>query len=166
MKEKRERTHNFFHRNWVLMVLIIIGLVFLFGHSRWGGWGHRSLMSGDPAKIEEKMADIEEDLIDKLELRNDQLPAFHAYTDKLKIFARKKLSTMHEKHLVATGELEKEQPDMARLAELAKQMIRERSTNEELESLVDETLAFYQTLDAKQQDEVRDHLKRHQRWHH
>ena len=165
MFDNKDRTHRFFHRNLFLMVLIIIGLVFLFGHSRWGGWGHKKLFSGDPVKVEEKLADIEEEIIDELELRDEQMPAFKAYSKKLKAFAHKRVEQMSGMHKAAKGELEKDEPDMAYLAGLAKKMIRQRSTNEELETLVDETLTFYNTLDSEQQEEIIKHLKRHSRHH-
>ena len=165
MFDKKNRTHNFFHRNWLLLALVVIGLVFLFGFGRWGGWGHKGLMSGDPVKMEEKLADIEAEIIDELELRDDQMSAFKAYSAKLKDFARKRIGQMSGIRETARAELDKEQPDMAYLAEQAKQMIRQRASTEELESLVDETLAFYNTLDAEQQEEVQKHLRRHHRHH-
>jgi len=160
------RKHNFFHRKILLLFLIAILSVFLFGHSRWGGWGHhKDLFSGDTTRVEEALTEIEEKLADKLDIRPEQEAGFKAYAEKMKTYARKRLAAMGEIRRSAHDEIDKENPDVDRLAELAKEMIRQRGNTSDLDAVVDETVAFYKTLDAEQQEEIQSHMKRHRRWH-
>ena len=166
MTEKKKRHHKFFHRNLLFLVVIGIGLVFLFGHGRFGGWGWKKAFSGEPTKVEEVLSEIQEELADELEIRPEQKASFDAFSEKMKVYARKRLATMHSARTAAKAELEQDQPNPDQLGELAKKMIRQRGSTEELDSLVDETVAFYKTLDVEQQETIRDHLRRHHRWRH
>lgn len=145
------------HRGLLLMALTGAAVLSLQGCFR-GSWH-------DPERLEKKMTHIEEEVAEELELRADQRPAFLALTEKLKDHARKKVAAMKEGGLQVQAELEKPEPDMDSIAELAKQHVRDRASNEEFEQFIDEINAFYRSLDSTQQATVRENAARHLKWH-
>ena len=117
--------------------------------------GHR----GDPNKfIDHVSARIEK----KLELRAEQKPAYTALVDKVRAQAVARQQKQRATLLDVKKELDKETVDIDRIAGLAKERVKDRFTDVEVNAFIDELAAFYKTLDPKQQkiaaDMARDKL--------
>jgi len=161
------RKHNFFHRNWlILAVLAVAGVALLSGFSPWHGGPIRGLFSGDPAKVEAALSEIQSEVADELDIRPEQEAAFNAFAEKMKDRARAKISSMGPLRTQMHAEVAKDAPDVDQLAALAKQMVRMRPPADETDAMIDDVVAFYKTLDADQQAKVLKRMKKHGRWHH
>ena len=129
------------------VVLGIATLVGLQACSR-GAWH-------SPERMEKKFRWVEEDLAEDLESREEQREGYLKLTARYKALIRERISGSRETVVRVNSELERDNPDVDAIVALVKQHIRERPTNEQLELLVDESAAFFRTLDPEQQDRVR-----------
>lgn len=105
--------------------------------------GHR-----DPSKM---ITRVSERIESKLELREDQKPAFNAIVEKVKVQALARQQKGREGLLQVKQELDKEQVNIDKIAGLAKERARDRFTEAEIDAFIDELTVFYKSLDAKQQ---------------
>ena len=112
----------------------------------------------EPERFDRHAARVTEEVTEELELREDQLPAFNVLADKAKALAQERMDTWSDSADRARASLSTSPADMAPIAALLKERIRDNSIEEQLASLVDETLDFYNTLDAEQQAVVSEHL--------
>lgn len=115
--------------------------------------------------MEKRFTWIEEELADELEIRPEQQADFQALASSYKALARERISKSKETALNVKSELEKENADADAMVGLIKAHIRERPTETQLEALVDQSAAFYNSLDAEQQKKLRKlagkHIRRH-----
>lgn len=169
----KNKPRGFFKRHPVLSVAGPLLLISVFGlvgcgQGSWGhgGWGHGSgHFRGSPERAEKALTWIADDVADELALREDQKPAYEALVAQYKSLARDWLEGTQAAREALRAEAKKDEPDVDRIGELAKQMLRQRPADARIEQLIDATVAYYHTLDPAQQAEVRAKIASHQRWH-
>lgn len=153
----KARNHCIARRMALGVVLALATVVGLQGCSR-GGWH-------SPERMEDKFQWIEEELAEELEIRPEQKADYQALSESFKSLARERIARTKDTALRVNGELEKENGDADVVVELIKFHIRERPSVEELEALVDQSAAFYKSLDQDQQRKFREmagkHIRRH-----
>ena len=142
-----------------LLPLGVIAVLGLSGCFRSHGHG------GSPERVEKFMTYLEEEGAEELELREEQLPDYEAFTAKVKDQVRRLTDTGRNTKPELRAAIEAEQPDIDRIAELFKASLRGRPTQAEVETLIDAGAAFYKTLDPEQQEQVREHLAKKLRRH-
>ena len=141
-----------------LLVLLITGLSGCFRSH-----GHSHL---DPEKLEKKLTWVDEEIAEELEIRPDQQAAYQALINQYKTLLRNKATVMREHRNRLKNEFAGEQVNMEAVGEIIKSQIAVIPRNAELDSLIDQTVAFYQTLNPEQQEIVRKRMSRHfNRWH-
>ncbi len=151
MKLKRR---SLFHTALIGVPLVLLAAFGLQGFR--SGWhGH-----GDPERLEKKMKWIEEELAEDLDLRPEQREAFQTLSGQYRALAREWAGGWRETLGEVNAELQKDASDAGRVSSLVKEGVRHRPSNEVLEALIDETFAFYETLDAEQQEGVRRRISR------
>ena len=115
--------------------------------------------------MEKKFSWIEEEVAEELEIRPEQQESFQALSNAFKALARERISSAKDTAVQIYEELEKDAADTDVVVGLIKSHIRERHSAEQLESLVDQTADFYNSLDAAQQKKLRKmagkHIHRH-----
>ena len=122
-----------------------------------GGWhGHHN-----SERLEGKIRWIEEDLAEDLKIRPEQREGFQALTGQFRSQVQTWMTGWQETGTALKTELENETPDKERVSSLLKERVRRRPTNESLEALIDQTLAFYETLDPEQQRVLNKKISRH-----
>ncbi len=149
-----------------LLLIAAVGLGGCFrGHGHgWGGHAYRS-----PERMEEHIRSIEEDLAEDLNIRPEQREAYQALTERYKTVARNWVGAIRHTSPELKETMEQDAPDVDRIAELLKGYVRQRPSNDELEALIDESVAFYKTLSPDQQQVIQDKISRHLKgrfgWH-
>ena len=153
----KARNHCIARRMTLGVVLALATVVGLQGCNR-GGWH-------SPERMEKRFSWIEEELAEELEIRPEQQGSFQALSENFKALARERISHAKETALRANAELEKEAADVDVVVDLIKAHIQERPTEEQLGALVDQSAAFYKSLDEDQQKKLREmagkHIRRH-----
>ena len=127
------------------------------------GCGRSSWHSAE--RMEKRFNWIEEELAEKLEIRPEQRADFKILADSFKALARERVARAKETALNVNSELEKENAETDVVVGLIKAHIREQPTEAQLEALVDQSAAFYNSLEAEQQKTLRamagKHIRRH-----
>jgi Spy/CpxP family protein refolding chaperone len=156
------RMFRFFTRRRALGAL---GIVLLLGSTLGlqgcfrGHWHGRY----DPARFDEHLNDIQADIADELKITDAQKPAFDALMAQYRQVARQWRDGWHETGLDVKQALEREPTDAAAVGGALKRRIHQRPDDATLERLIDESVAFYNTLSPEQQLDVRDRMLRHLR---
>lgn len=155
------RRRSRFHK--LLFLVVPIGVIAALG--LYGLTHAHGRFLGDPERLEKKMAWIQEDVADELDLRDDQRPAFDALAEKFKAHVRGRVAGWKQTGSALKSEFDQVALDADRVSALIKERIHNRASDTELEALVDEATTFYKTLDAEQQatfrEKVAKHLNRH-----
>ncbi len=118
----------------------------------------------DPERMQSRMDSIEEDLADDLEIRPGQQEAFHAVSGRIKALSLDRLTQRRNSIREIKTEFEKDTVNIDRVGTLLKQYVQARPANGELESIIDETTAFYKTLDAEQKVTFNKKVARKLKW--
>ena len=147
-------------RTWGMLGLLVLVAAALGLQGCYRGQWHGRY---DPARFDERMSDIQADIADELELRPEQRPAFEALMAQYRGVARQWRDGWQETGTQVRQALEQEPADATAVGDALKRRMRQRVDDATLEKLIDDTVAFYQTLDPQQQEEVREHLLRHLR---
>jgi Spy/CpxP family protein refolding chaperone len=126
-----------------------------------GGW-HGPY---DPARFEERLNHIQEEIAEELEIEPHQEEAFNALMADYRQLARQWREGWNQAAVDARPAVEREPADAFAVGELLKQRVRARPDNAALEALIDKSVAFFNTLEPAQQEEVRARLLRHLRRH-
>lgn len=156
-----------FFRSAMIFALALVGTsVFLQGCSR-GGWsGHHGQWSKDPEKLEAYLAEKKEDVAERLEVKpGAQQEAFDIMADHAKEMIMRwsvvKNSALESIH----NPLDPDVLDPEKAANALKELVRQKPVDQEWFDLIDKALAFYNTLDAEQQEKIQKHHRRYKRWH-
>ena len=138
----------------------LVALVGLQGCHR-GGWHGR----GDPARFEERMNDVQAEIADELELQPAQRPEFDGLMERYKELARQWRTGWRDTAQTVYGAVETQPADARAVGEALKQRFRERPDPAVIDRLIDDTVAFYETLTPEQQEVAREHVAKRLRWH-
>lgn len=153
MKSRQPWKKRWLGKPLIPLALLLVALVGLSGCFR-SHWHSRH----DPERMEKKMNWIQEDLAEFLELKPDQEPAYNALVEEYKNLVRRTRTGWKSAHNELADLVAQENPDPGQVGEALKRFVREKPTNEELEALIDRTMAFYRTLDAEQQERLRERI--------
>lgn len=157
--------HRMFHFITRRRALSGLGIVLLLGSALSlqgcfrGHWHGRY----DPARFDEHLSEIQADIADELKITDAQKPAFDALMAEYRQVAHQWRDGWHETGLDVKQALERDPADTTAIGEALKQRIRQRPDDATLEKLVDDSVAFFNTLSPEQQQNVRDHMLRHLR---
>lgn len=153
------RTHWLFGRRWWLAgITLLVAAVGLGGCFR-GHWGSPE----SNARFEAHLDDAQQELASQLEIKPYQQADFDALMAQYREVTRKWRGGWLDTAKEVKQGLEQDPADADAIGAALKQRIEQRPSDEELKRLVDQTVAFYRTLEPQQQQEVRDHLLRHLR---
>ena len=130
-------------------IVLLVGVVGILGV----GACHKMGGHRDPNKMIDK---VSQRIEKKLELRAEQKPAFAALVEKVRAHAVAQQQKGKASLLEVKKELDKDAVDIARIAGLAKERVRDRATDQQIEAFIDEVAAFYKSLDPQQQKIVAD----------
>ena len=143
---------------WPMLVLLYTPLLIVgLGACHRGNWN-------DPERMQKHMDSIEKDLEEELAIRPEQREAFRAVSGKIKAHALDRMTQRRNSVVEIKTEFEKDTVNIDQVATLLKQHVHARSTNAELESIIDETAAFYKTLDAEQKVTFNKKVARKLKW--
>lgn len=139
---------------WPGLSLLMLALVGLQGCYR-GGWHGSSPQWGSPEHMQERMQHMEERISDRLDIRPEQQGALKQFTGKVRAMVSAHTAEIQPLREQLKLELEKEVFDETKVAELLKALARQIPAPAEVESVIDEAVVFYRSLDAEQQEKFR-----------
>jgi Spy/CpxP family protein refolding chaperone len=151
------RISRFFNRRTLVGgALVLTAVLGLSGcwHSRWHG-------RYDPARLDERLSDIQEDVASDLKITPAQKPAFDALMAEYKQAAHGWRDGWHQTGLEVKTALEQQPADATAVGAALKRQVHQRMDEATLDKLIDDTVAFYNTLEPEQQQQVRDRMLRH-----
>lgn len=125
-----------------------------------GPWRH----GYDPQRFDARMDWLEEHIADDLHLTPQQEPQFHALMTRIHDVVRQRREARHRTDLALQQALQQDSPNLDAVAAALKQRNHDRADPAALDQLVDDALAFYRTLDAKQQKTVRTQMLHRLQW--
>ncbi len=114
----------------------------------------------DPARFDEHMADMQQDVAERLHLTPQQQPQFDALMTQFRDLAKERRERWHQTAVDVKQALDRTPPDAAAVAEALKKQVHNRVDPARVDSLIDGTLSFYNTLQPEQQQTVQKHLQR------
>ncbi len=163
------KRHSKFHKFFLVIPVAALTALGLYGVSQayGGGWGSHGHGGGwhSAERMEKRMTWIQEEVAEDLEIRPEQEPAFNALAEAFKNHARAWKAGWRETGSGIKEEFNRETLDTGRISELLKERIHNRPSNDSLDALVDQSVAFYQVLDPEQQqvfkEKVVKRLNRH-----
>lgn len=146
-----KRCHHRSFRPFLVVIPMLLVATIVLGACGRGHWhsGH------DPERMEKKMAGIEEDIGEDLEIRPEQQESYHAVAERYKSLARNWMATWSATKPNLATALAEESYNPDQVALHFKELLAARPSNEQLEALIDETLVFVKTLNPEQQEELR-----------
>lgn len=151
------RHHGWLRRSVGGAIIALVSIVGLTGCHR-GGWH-------DPERAESRIdrviADVEEDL----EIRPDQEPAFRALTGKIKSHALERMTARRAGAQELRATFEQEPVDTSKVENILKRQSALHSDRAAHDALIQETVAFYRTLDAEQQATFNQKVRRMLDWY-
>lgn len=137
---------------------LVVGALSLQGFR--GPWHH----GYDPQRFGERMDRLEQHIADDLDLTAQQKPQFHALMTRFNDVIKQRMEARHQTDLALQKALQQDPANVDAVATALKQRAQERTDPATLDRLVDDSLAFYRTLDAKQQETVRERMLRRLHW--
>ncbi len=150
--------NRYFRRSLMAFGLLLAGLVGLSGCFR---------HSGDLVERTEKRMDwVQEEVAEELEIKPHQETAYKALMDRYRELAVGWATRLKANKQELKTAIEAESPDLEVVRGLLKRYIQEKPADAQIETLIDQTVDFYATLDPEQQETVLKKLRRHSRWHH
>ena len=114
----------------------------------------------DPARFDERMADMKAEIAERLNLTPQQQPQFDALMAQFQELAKERRDRWHQTAVTVKQALEHSPADAAAVADALKQQVHSRVDPARLDQLIDSTLSFYNTLSPEQQQTVQKHLQR------
>jgi Spy/CpxP family protein refolding chaperone len=156
------RISRFFTRRRTLGLLGVLGVaVAALGLQGFGrGWHH----GYDPARFDERMDHVQKEISEDLKLTPAQQPQFDALMARFRAVAKERRERWHQTALDVQSALQKDPADADAVAAAIKRQVHERLDEATLNQLIDDTVAFYRTLNPDQQKDVREHMLRRLRW--
>lgn len=143
---------------WPFLILLSpLLLVFAVSGCHRGSWH-------DPERIESRITSFEEDLEEDLEIRPDQQQAFRALADRIKIHVVERVKSRKETGRELKAAFEQEPVDAERVGQLLHEAVRLRAQIQEDEAIIDQAVAFYNTLDGAQQAEFNEKVLHKLKW--
>jgi LTXXQ motif family protein len=136
----------------VLLLGTTLGLQGCF-HGRW----HHGY---DPAALDKHVDEIQADVAEELKVTPAQKPAFDALVAEYRQVAHQYRDGWHDTAVEVKQDLERQPLDAATIGDALKRRIHQRPNDATLDKLVDDSVAFYNTLSPEQQQTVHDHVLR------
>ncbi|HKI98695.1 MAG TPA: Spy/CpxP family protein refolding chaperone [bacterium] len=156
------RITGFFTRRRALGALGVLGLgVAALGLQGFRGPWHHGY---DPARFDKRMDHIQEEIAEDLHLTAQQKPQFEALMARARELAKERRERWHQTAADVKAALEKDPADPDTVATTIKNQMHQRVDQAKLDQLIDDTAAFYRTLDPQQQEQVRKHMLRRLQW--
>lgn len=137
---------------------LVVGALGLQGFR--GPW-HRGY---DPERFDARLEHLERHVADDLQLTAQQEPQFKALMARFRDVIKRRHETRTETDQKLEKLLESEPVNTDAVAAVLKQRIQNRVDPAAMDGLVNESVAFYRTLDARQQETVRKRMLRRLRW--
>ena len=138
-----------------LGALALVGSAFTLQGFR-GPWHGRF----DPARFDERMNDMQQEIAERLNLTPQQQPQFDALMAQFRELAKERRDRWHQTAVEVKQALERSPADAAAVGEALKKQVHNRVDPARLDPLIDATLSFYNTLQPEQQQLVQKHLQR------
>ena len=144
----------FTRRGALGLVVLAATAIGLQGCFRGGYWHGRH----DPAAFDARLNDMQEELADHLKITPAQKPQFDALMAEYRQTARDWRDGWRQTGLQVQAALERDPADADAVAAALKQQVHQRMDEAALNKLIDDTVAFYRTLNPDQQQEIRERL--------
>ncbi|MDH5752058.1 MAG: hypothetical protein OEZ59_06530 [Deltaproteobacteria bacterium] len=149
--------------NILLALLLVLALALLPGCRRHGFHDREEMQ--DPAKVEERLAEKEVELAEELKIRTDaQKAAFDDLASYSKGVIRRWIANRQKMH-DEVGRALKDPANEAGILENAfRDMVKNKTSDEEWNTIIDKAAALYKTLDEDQKEHLRKQLSRWHNW--
>jgi Spy/CpxP family protein refolding chaperone len=121
-----------------------------------GPWHH----GFDPARFDEHMNEVQQDIAEHLRLTPQQQPQFDALMGQFRALAKERRDRWHQTAAEVKQALDQEPANATAVADALRKQVQDRADPARLDQLIDATLSFYNTLQPEQQQTVQKHLQR------